>query len=299
MLQQILALGVFATYVSAQSPLYGQCGGTGWTGPKTCVSGSTCVVGNPWYSQCLPGSSSPDPTPTTPTNPGGASPTDVTFCLAGDSTTASNGGWGDAFCQTTLQSGVTCKNLAKGGASTSSFIADSSGLSWKATLDCVRASKNKAKTFVTIQFGHNDQKNGDSYKPTYSANLRRMANDVTALGAHPILVTSLSRRNYSGGKIVDILEPWAVLVRQAASATGQPYIELLQTSITYLNAIGNDAAQRLNYQSGDRTHVNANGATVFSRMVADLIKAKGIVSPDPFKANPTLSNQIRDGVPSF
>lgn len=34
------------------SPLYGQCGGTGWTGPTTCASG-TCTYGNPWYSQCL------------------------------------------------------------------------------------------------------------------------------------------------------------------------------------------------------------------------------------------------------
>lgn len=84
-----------------------------------------------------------------------------------------------------------------------------------------------------------------------------MASDVTALSAHPIFVTPLSRRNYSGGKIVDILEPWAVLVRQAASATRQPYIELLQKSITFRNKIGNDAAQKLNYQSSDRTHLNA------------------------------------------
>ncbi|KFY29222.1 hypothetical protein V493_02482 [Pseudogymnoascus sp. VKM F-4281 (FW-2241)] len=34
------------------APLYGQCGGTGWTGAKTCCSGS-CKVGNEWYSQCL------------------------------------------------------------------------------------------------------------------------------------------------------------------------------------------------------------------------------------------------------
>ncbi|PPQ99255.1 hypothetical protein CVT24_009300 [Panaeolus cyanescens] len=32
---------------------YGQCGGQGWTGPTQCASGSTCVVSNPWYSQCL------------------------------------------------------------------------------------------------------------------------------------------------------------------------------------------------------------------------------------------------------
>nr|Q9P8P3.1 RecName: Full=Exoglucanase 1; AltName: Full=1,4-beta-cellobiohydrolase; AltName: Full=Cellobiohydrolase 7A; Short=Cel7A; AltName: Full=Exocellobiohydrolase I; Short=CBHI; AltName: Full=Exoglucanase I; Flags: Precursor [Trichoderma harzianum]AAF36391.1 cellobiohydrolase [Trichoderma harzianum] len=32
---------------------YGQCGGTGWTGPTRCASGYTCQVLNPFYSQCL------------------------------------------------------------------------------------------------------------------------------------------------------------------------------------------------------------------------------------------------------
>ncbi|KAK5999392.1 hypothetical protein QM012_005517 [Aureobasidium pullulans] len=32
---------------------WGQCGGQGWTGPTTCVSGTTCKVQNDWYSQCL------------------------------------------------------------------------------------------------------------------------------------------------------------------------------------------------------------------------------------------------------
>lgn len=33
---------------------YGQCGGTGWTGPTICASGSTCTaVSAPYYSQCL------------------------------------------------------------------------------------------------------------------------------------------------------------------------------------------------------------------------------------------------------
>ncbi|KAK6525226.1 hypothetical protein TWF694_005372 [Orbilia ellipsospora] len=34
-------------------PIYGQCGGIGWTGGTTCASGSTCKVLNPYYSQCL------------------------------------------------------------------------------------------------------------------------------------------------------------------------------------------------------------------------------------------------------
>ncbi|ESZ96489.1 hypothetical protein SBOR_3111 [Sclerotinia borealis F-4128] len=32
---------------------YMQCGGTGWTGSGACVSGSTCTVQNPYYSQCI------------------------------------------------------------------------------------------------------------------------------------------------------------------------------------------------------------------------------------------------------
>lgn len=35
------------------SPIWGQCGGIGWTGPKSCASG-TCKYSNDWYSQCLP-----------------------------------------------------------------------------------------------------------------------------------------------------------------------------------------------------------------------------------------------------
>ncbi|KAB8298619.1 hypothetical protein EYC80_000798 [Monilinia laxa] len=34
--------------------VYGQCGGQGWTGATICASGSTCVVSNAYYSQCLP-----------------------------------------------------------------------------------------------------------------------------------------------------------------------------------------------------------------------------------------------------
>ena len=40
------------TYSGAGAPLYGQCGGTGYTGSTVCASG-TCKYSNPWYSQCL------------------------------------------------------------------------------------------------------------------------------------------------------------------------------------------------------------------------------------------------------
>lgn len=34
-------------------PLYGQCGGIGYTGPTSCAEG-TCTATNEYYSQCLP-----------------------------------------------------------------------------------------------------------------------------------------------------------------------------------------------------------------------------------------------------
>lgn len=38
---------------SGSVALYGRCGGTGYTGTTTCVSGATCQVQNPYYSQCV------------------------------------------------------------------------------------------------------------------------------------------------------------------------------------------------------------------------------------------------------
>lgn len=38
---------------SGTAQKFAQCGGQGWTGPTTCVAGSTCTVSSVWYSQCL------------------------------------------------------------------------------------------------------------------------------------------------------------------------------------------------------------------------------------------------------
>ncbi|KAG8764894.1 hypothetical protein FRC12_007818 [Ceratobasidium sp. 428] len=77
----------------AQQPVYAQCGGIGWTGSTTCVSGSACVKQNdcrfdqasflrlfnlpsPDYSQCLPGTATP--TSTTTTGPSTSKPVTTT-----------------------------------------------------------------------------------------------------------------------------------------------------------------------------------------------------------------------------
>lgn len=33
---------------------YGQCGGSGWSGPTACATGATCSSYNSYYSQCIP-----------------------------------------------------------------------------------------------------------------------------------------------------------------------------------------------------------------------------------------------------
>ncbi|KAF8666681.1 Alpha galactosidase A [Rhizoctonia solani] len=50
-------LGCAIGIVDAQQPLYTQCGGIGWTGGTTCISGAVCIKYNDYYSQCVPATS--------------------------------------------------------------------------------------------------------------------------------------------------------------------------------------------------------------------------------------------------
>ncbi|CAI4214860.1 unnamed protein product [Parascedosporium putredinis] len=80
-----------ASAASAQQTGWGQCGGIGWSGAKTCISGWTCTYQNDWYSQCIPGA----PNPVTTTSTTAAPPTTlVTQTSAAPTTTTTPGGGG-------------------------------------------------------------------------------------------------------------------------------------------------------------------------------------------------------------
>lgn len=66
-MRSLLALALLAGAVSAQQPAWAQCGGIGWSGATTCVSGYACVAQNAYYSQCVPGAapSTTAPAPST------------------------------------------------------------------------------------------------------------------------------------------------------------------------------------------------------------------------------------------
>ncbi|OQO09719.1 hypothetical protein B0A48_05122 [Cryoendolithus antarcticus] len=83
MKNSIFAVAAAAGTAAAQGAAYAQCGGQGWSGATTCVSGYTCTYSNPYYSQCLPGSGS---------GSGGASTTKVATTTTRAATSTSSAG---------------------------------------------------------------------------------------------------------------------------------------------------------------------------------------------------------------
>jgi lysophospholipase L1-like esterase len=214
------------------------------------------------------------------------------FVTTGDSTVAVGGGWGNGFLSF-LKSPSGGINPAKGGTTTASFRAQ--GL-WDNALNTVRSKKGSNEVIVTIQFGHNDQKENSWVTPAqFKDNLKIMANDVKSAGGTPIIITSLTRRTFSGGKVVENLSQHAQLAREAANETGTKFLDLNVASTKYINAIGGANADKYNLASGDRTHLNVGGEKVFGRMVADLlIKARPDVEQF-ITPNKAISDKIAAG----
>ncbi|KAF4767356.1 hypothetical protein HAV15_009998 [Penicillium sp. str.  len=109
------------------------------------------------------------------------------FVLAGDSTTATQssngGGWGDGFLNTTLFNGASGRNFGHNGATTVSFR---DGGDWDDVLTTVRQVRDDYHPFVTIQFGHNDQKPAANISLSqYTSNLERFVTEATDAGATP------------------------------------------------------------------------------------------------------------------
>ena len=158
--------------------------------------------------------------------------------LVGDSTTAVVGGWGPSFCAYHVTSFLSCVNLARGGRSSGSYIAERS---WDIAL-AEMSTGAYAQTYVLIQFGHNDQpgKPGRStdLATEFPTNLRRYVAETRAKGAIPVLLTPLARRQFVDGKLQNDLEPWAETIRQVAAETNTPLVDLNAASVAAVQALG-------------------------------------------------------------
>ncbi len=209
----------------------------------------------------------------------------VKIVLVGDSTTAVQGGWGPSFCGKHVMSAVACVNLARGGRSTSNYRAEGS---WNVALSEMKSGGFSA-TYVLIQFGHNDQpgKPGRStdLATEYPANLKRYVEEVRAAGAIPVLVTPLTRRQFTDGQLIRDLEPWAQATRQVAAETGAPLVDLHAASTAAVQAMGAAQATRL-AQSPPTPEILAaarTGTTISSKPATPA--AAAAASPKPPQQN--------------
>jgi hypothetical protein len=125
-----------------------------------------------------------------------------------------------------------------------------------------------------------------------------MAAEVKAAGATPILITSLTRRTFQGGKVVENLSNERNAAIAAAKSGGYKYIDLNAESTRYINAIGSGNANKYNLAEKDFTHLNDHGGVVFGRMVADLISQAVPEAGKAFKKNEAMSSAIKSGKPA-
>ncbi|HER07555.1 MAG TPA: hypothetical protein ENO20_01480 [Bacteroides sp.] len=217
----------------------------------------------------------------------------VTVHLVGDSTMADKPdpgnnperGWGQLLPEF-FNDLVTVRNHAVNGRSTKSFIEEGK---WNNVMQAVQPGD-----YVLIQFGHNDQKEYDPnrYSNAYSdyrRNLEQMALEVRDKGAHPVLLSSIVRRNFNDeGTLVDTHGPYPFVARTVAAGNGIPFIDLQQMTGDLLTGLGPErsAGHYLILEPGtwemypegrvDNTHLNERGAREVAGMVARSVRELGL-----------------------
>lgn len=205
-----------------------------------------------------------------------ADETRTRVALAGDSTVTDKAGWGAAFAKL-LRPNAECLNFAGGGQSSKSFRDTGN---WKKVLDSKPA-------YILIQFGHNDMpgkgpKRETDPATTFPQNLTRFIEEARAIGAKPILVTSLARRTFDNGKIRGELKPWADAATKVATEKQVPLVDLFTHSVELHNKLGIAESDTFNppgkdAKTTDHTHLNAHGAEVIAAIIAEEIHK---VAPD-------------------
>ena len=194
--------------------------------------------------------------------------------LVGDSTVTDESGWGLGFRR--LVSGqAEVVNEAASGRSSKSYLAEGR---W------TRALALKGHYYL-IQFGHNDQpgkgpERETDPETTFRQNIRRYVDEARRIGAHPVLVTSLTRRHYTyKGTITTTLTPYVDAVKAVAAEKRVPVIDLHAISITHAEQAGDAEWARLSplddKQQIDRTHLNEAGSVVVGGMVAAALRTGG------------------------
>ena len=190
-------------------------------------------------------------------------------------------GWGQDLQFFFDSSQVIIDDQAVSGSSAKSFY-DSN---WAAVKDTIQPGD-----FVTVQFGINDA-NSDPARhtdpfTTFEDYLPAFCDETSALGAYPILVTTVNRNSWKDGIICPAYHNYPIATRELAARIGVPLIDLDQMegdlrtslgeaySLSYLSLIFSPGDWP-NYPSGssDSVHFQESGAIEIDNLVIAGIQA--------------------------
>jgi pectinesterase len=204
----------------------------------------------------------------------------IRFVLIGDSTVSDRQGWGPGF-KRFLTDRAECTNTAIGGRSSKSFIAEGR---------LTKAIALKGDYYL-IQFGHNDEPNKGERttdpNTTYREFMTQYINDARAIGAKPILVTSMVRRQWDksdSNKINSSLIPYVEAVKALAKEKNVPLVDLYTRSKQLCEQMGKEKCWEFSpikdNNQYDNTHLNAKGSVMFGQLVVEeLIKVAPELKP--------------------
>jgi pectinesterase len=195
----------------------------------------------------------------------------IRIVLVGDSTVTDDAGWGAGFRKLAAARAEVI-NLAAGGRSSKSYVDEGR---WAEAL----ATKGD---YYLIQFGHNDEPGKGPARETdpktsFRTYMARYVDEARAIGATPVLVTSLVRRIYNeDGTIRTTQTPYVDAVRALAVEKGVPLIDLHAITLADAEHAGDevwaDLSPRGENGQIDRTHLNAKGGEVVGRMAAEALR---------------------------
>ncbi len=158
--------------------------------------------------------------------------------------------------------------------------------------------------YLFMQFAHNDQKPGPGFVPIpmYKELLQHYIQLARSRGAHPVLVTSMVRRNFApDGTLRHTLAGYPDAMREVAHAESVPLIDLNAMSRQLFEAMGPERTLKafVHYSAGtfpgqtkplaDNTHFNSYGALELAKCVVLGVQ----------QAHLPLRRYLRKGLPQF
>jgi len=225
----------------------------------------------------------------------------ATVYLAGDSTVVDQdkepwAAWGQMLPRF-FGAKVAIANHAESGETIRSFETERR---WAKVFSTI-----KSGDYLMMQFAHNDQKPGAGYVPAetmYTEMVKGYVAKARAIGAHPILGTSMNRRTFDeAGKIRDTLAPYPQTLRAIAKEQGLPLVDLNAMSKTMWETMGPEGTLKafVHYPANtfpgqtaelkDDTHFNSYGAYELARCVVESLREQKV----------PLAEELRPGIAAF